>query len=226
MTRGDTLVRPPPPPPKAGLNRGSPSSMASGRGRPGAAPSPLTMAGSCQGGEGAPLPRAGRRPSQSVARDNRHPLPRRDRGGLETLTPPIVSRSPFPLSPATPEKRETGGDETPARRRDKRDRRGAPSPSARKAAAESPRPDTHPQTPPPHPPFRRGTAAHPTERRDLRGHTSPPPPHHPEGGRRTPAPIPGGPQPRRRVPTCPLRRSSHTPLPPSPPRTKAPNNGT
>lgn len=31
---------------------------------------------------------------------------------------------------------------------------------------------------------------------------------------------------RRRAPTCPLRRSGPTPLPPAPPRTKAPNKGT
>lgn len=124
---------------RAGLNRRSPSSMASGRGRPGTAPSPLTMAGSCQGGEGAPLPPARRRPSQTVAphraapRTMDTPFPTTTAGSGD-VPPPIVSRSPFPLSP---QRLKSGRGRDPREKGQKGQARGT-LPNPRQTAADPP----------------------------------------------------------------------------------------
>ncbi|XP_054251179.1 serine/arginine repetitive matrix protein 1-like [Indicator indicator] len=138
-------------------------------------------------------------------------------GELGTRPPSIVSR---PFVTATAEKRAAEGDATLSRKRGKKSRRGTP---LLKYPQMSVDPQRLPLTLTPILiPLCCSTAAHLTERRSPTGPPPCPAPSQAPEGLRTPQYRP---QPRR-APTFPLRRSSHTPLPPAPPRTKAPNNGT
>lgn len=206
-------VRPPPPvcPPSPPHSPHTPqgkgpnargASQALGRGR--APPLPhMTIAGCCQPGARPPLLSS--------------PLPSRHRGGSLEAIPPN------PLSPAA----------LSLRRRDARGSRGQKEPPRIPSTAAAERLRSRPGA------ARRAvsplTAPHPQPRaaapRPPQGQPPPPrvllfrPLHNGPRAAAATAPLIRG-RARRRAPTCPLRRSGPTPLPPAPPRTKAPNKGT